>query len=109
MAASTHDPETMQEACMTRRQRNAHDPEPVSANGLLNRRGFLEAAAVAGAAGVSAPAAEPLTVPQWSKQPGAPFVPYTQPSHCGDKVVRAIPAPPTPATVGIGTARTPLH
>ncbi|MGZ5842965.1 MAG: sulfite dehydrogenase [Xanthobacteraceae bacterium] len=97
---------------MTKRQRNvgqAHDPESVAGNGLLNRRGFLEAIAVASAAGVSGAAAEPLTVPQWSKQPGAPFAPYTQPSHFEDKVVRAIPAPPNPATVGIGTARTPLH
>jgi sulfane dehydrogenase subunit SoxC len=98
---------------MTKRQRNvgqAHEPEPVAANGLLNRRVFLEAIAVAGAVGVSSgAAAEPLTVPQWSKQPGAPFAPYTQPSHFEDKVVRAIPAPPNPATVGIGTARTPLH
>src|SRR5476651_2637988 len=102
----------MQEACMTRRRRSdfrKHDPEPVAGNGLLNRRVFLEAIAVAGAAGVSGAAAEPLTVPQWSKQPGAPFAPYTQPSHFEDKVVRAIPAPPNPATVGIGTARTPLH
>jgi sulfane dehydrogenase subunit SoxC len=102
----------MQEASMTKRQRDvgqAHDPEPVAGNGLLNRRGFLEAIAVASAAGVSGAAAEPLTVPQWSKQPGAPFVPYTQPSPFEDKVVRAIPAPPNPATVGIGTARTPLH
>src|SRR5471032_1053388 len=102
----------MQEAAMTKRQRNAgqaHDPEPVAGNGLLNRRGFLEAIALTGAAGVSGAAAEPLTVPQWSKQPGATFAPYTQPSHFEDKVVRAIPAPPNPATVGIGTARTPLH
>ena len=97
---------------MTKRQRNvgqAHDPEPVAGNGLLNRRIFLEAIALTGAAGVSGAAAEPLTVPQWSKQPGAPFAPYSQPSHFEDKVVRAIPAPPNPATVGIGTARTPLH
>jgi sulfane dehydrogenase subunit SoxC len=102
----------MQEAAMTKRQRNvrqAHDPEPVAGNGLLNRRIFLEAIALTGAAGVSGAAAEPLTVPQWSKQPGAPFDPYTQPSHFEDKVVRAIPAPPNPATVGIGTARTPLY
>ena len=97
---------------MTKRQRNAgqaHDPEPVAGNGLLNRRIFLEAVALTGAAGVSGAAAEPLTVPQWSKQPGAPFAPYTQPSRFEGKVVRAIPAPPNPATVGIGTARTPLH
>jgi sulfane dehydrogenase subunit SoxC len=97
---------------MTKRRRSDFkddDPEPVAANGLLNRRVFLESIAVAGGVGVSGAAAEPLTVPQWSKQPGGPFAPYTQPSHFEDKVVRAIPAPPNPATLGIGTARTPLH
>src|SRR5262245_57694129 len=97
---------------MKRRLRySGQDPEPVAGNGLLNRRVFLEGIAIAGAAGASAGAAsaEPLTVPSWSKQPGAPFAPYGQPSHFEDKVVRAIPAPPNPVTVGIGTARTPLH
>jgi sulfane dehydrogenase subunit SoxC len=94
---------------MKHRRVPASDVEPVAGNGLLNRRVFLEAIAAAGAVGVSEAAAEPLTVPQWSKEPGAPFAPYGQPSHFEDKVVRAIPAPPNPATVGIGTARTPLH
>ena len=59
---------------MAKRSRNdfeEHDPEPVAANGLLNRRVFLEAMAVAGGIGVTGAAAEPLAVPQWSKQPGA--------------------------------------
>src|ERR1700709_1955728 len=102
----------MQEASMKKRQRDVGQmdgPELVAASGLLNRRMFLEAIAVAGAAGVSDAAAEPLTVPQWSKQPGAPFAPYSQPSHFEDNLARATPAPPNPATVGIGTARTPLH
>lgn len=96
---------------MKRRLRRSgqHDPEPVAGNGLLNRRLFLEGVALAGVAGVSEAAAEPLAVPQWSKQPGAPFAPYSQPSRFEANVVRAVPPPPNPATVGIGTARTPLH
>src|SRR5258705_2891637 len=85
------------------------DLEPAAGNGLLNRRVFLEGIALAGAVGVSEAAAEPLAVPQWSKQPGAPFAPYSQPSRFEANVVRAIPPAPNPVTVGIGTARTPLH
>src|SRR5262245_11229895 len=91
------------------KRRLRHDPEPVAGNGLLNRRLFLEGAALAGAMGVTTAAAEPLTVPNWSKQPGLPFEPYSKPSRFEDEVVRAIPPSPNPATVGIGTARTPLH
>ena len=43
------------------------------------------------------------------KVPGAGFTGYGQPSRFEDKVVRAILAPPNPATQGVGTARTPLH
>jgi len=43
------------------------------------------------------------------KVPGSPFIGYGQPSRFEDKVVRAIPAPPNPATQGVGPARTPLH
>src|ERR1700761_7066438 len=84
------------EACMKRRLRRTgeNNPEPVAGNGLLNRRLLLEGLALAGAMGVTSAAAEPLTVPQWSKQPGAPFAPYGQPSHFEDKVVRAIPPAP---------------
>ena len=91
---------------MTKRLR---DTDLVAGNGLLNRRLFLEGVALAGVFGASEAAAEPLTVPSWSKQPGAPFAPYSQPSRFEDKVVRAIPPAPNPVTVGIGTARTPLH
>src|SRR5258707_2333524 len=96
---------------MKRRLRRSgqRDPEPVAGNGLLNRRLFLEGIALAGAAGVSEAAAEPLAVPQWSKQPGAPFAPYTQRSGFEANAVRALPPAPNPVTVGIGTARTPLH
>ena len=91
------------------RRTGHHELEPAAGNGLLNRRIFLESIALAGAVGVSEAAAEPLTVPQWSKQPGAPFAPYSQPSRFEANVVRAIPPPVNPVTVGIGTARTPLH
>jgi sulfane dehydrogenase subunit SoxC len=43
------------------------------------------------------------------KVPGSPFIGYGQPSWLEDQVVRAIPAPPNPATQGVGAARTPLH
>jgi len=92
-----------------RLRRGQSNPEPVAGNGLLNRRLFLEGIAIAGAMGATTAAAEPLTVPQWSKLPGAPFEPYSQPSRFENKVVRTIPPPPNPVTVGIGTARTPLH
>src|SRR5258708_35904793 len=91
------------------RRSGLRDREPVAGNGLLKRRLFLGGIALAGAVGVSEAAAEPLAVPQWSKQPGAPFAPYSQPSRFEANVVRAVPPPPNPATVGIGTARTPLH
>ncbi|MFL5039400.1 MAG: sulfite dehydrogenase [Xanthobacteraceae bacterium] len=85
--------------------------DPAAGNGILSRRVFLEGAFGAGAAGagVSGALAEPLPVQPWMKAPGAGFAPYGQPSRFEDKVVRAIPAPPNPATQGIGAARTPLH
>jgi sulfane dehydrogenase subunit SoxC len=91
------------------RRTGENNPEPVAGNGLLNRRLLLEGLALAGAMGATSAAAEPLTVPSWSKQPGAGFEPYGKPSHFEEKVVRAIPPAPNPVTVGIGTARTPLH
>jgi sulfane dehydrogenase subunit SoxC len=88
--------------------------EHVAGNGILNRRLFLEGALVAAATGAagattSAARAEPLAVPQWMKEPGAALSGYGQPSRFESKVVRNVPAPPNPATVGIGTARTPLQ
>ena len=85
--------------------------EPAAANGILNRRVFLEGALVAAAAGAGSTAAgaEPLPVPSWMKQPGAGFAAYGQPSRFESKVVRTIAPPPNPATPGIGTARTPLQ
>src|SRR6478735_1948822 len=85
--------------------------ERAAANGILNRRVFLEGAFVAAAAGGASTAAgaEPLPVPGWMKQPGAGFSAYGQPSRFESKVVRTIAPPANPATQGIGTARTPLQ
>jgi sulfane dehydrogenase subunit SoxC len=81
--------------------------EHVAGNGLLSRRIFLESALVAGVAGAGATAtrAEPLAVPQWSRQPGSPFVGYGQPSHFESKVVRTHASPAN--APGTGSARTP--
>ena len=86
-------------------------PEHAAANGILNRRVFLEGALVAAAAGAGATEtrAEPLPVPNWMKEPGAAFSAYGQPSPFESKVVRSIAPAPNPATQGIGTARTPLQ
>ena len=85
--------------------------ERAAANGILNRRVFLEGAFVAAAAGTGSTAAgaEPLPVQGWMKQPGAGFSAYGQPSRFESKVVRTIAPPANPATQGIGTARTPLQ
>jgi sulfane dehydrogenase subunit SoxC len=96
-----------------RKDKEFEEPEHAAGNGILNRRVFLEravltAAAVAGA-GTTSAQAEPLAVPSWMKQPGAALSAYGQPSRFESKAVRAVPAPPNPATVGIGTARTPLQ
>ena len=86
-------------------------PEHAAANGILNRRVFLEGTLVAAAAGAGATEirAEPLPVPNWMKEPGAAFSAYGQPSPFESKVVRSIAPAPNPATQGIGTARTPLQ
>ena len=85
--------------------------EHAAANGILNRRLFLEGTLVAAAAGAGATEirAEPLPVPNWMKEPGAAFSAYGQPSSFESKVVRSIAPAPNPATQGIGTARTPLQ
>lgn len=85
--------------------------EHAAGNGMLSRRALLERGLIASAAGIVASdaMAEPLAVPKWSKEPGAHFAPYGQPSRFESKTVRAIPPTPNPATMGVGTARTPLH
>jgi sulfane dehydrogenase subunit SoxC len=99
-----------------RKDKEHEEPEHAAGNGILNRRVLLEYALLAGAtgaaaagSGVTSASAEPLAVPSWMKQPGAALSAYGQPSRFESKVVRAVPAPPNPATVGIGTARTPLQ
>ena len=97
-----------------RRCNRRRDADLAAGNGMLNRRIFLERALLAGAAGaagagVSDARAEPLAVPRWMKEPGAQFTAYGQPSRFEAKVVRAFAAAANPATVGIGTARTPLQ
>jgi len=96
-----------------RKDTEREEPEHAAGNGILNRRVFLEQAvltgAVAASTGATSAMAEPLAVPSWMKQPGAALSGYGQPSRFESKVVRAVPAPPNPATVGIGTARTPLQ
>src|SRR5262245_23803698 len=87
--------------------------DAAAGNGLLDRRLFLSgsagAALVMGGITPNPAGSEPLRVEPWMKVPGSPFIGYGQPSRFEDKVVRAIPAPPNPATQGVGTARTPLH
>jgi sulfane dehydrogenase subunit SoxC len=71
---------------MRKRSKNTFDAAPaVAGNGLIDRRALLgRGVAVAGAIGtgplLTGAAAEPLPVPRWSKEPGAPFVGYGQPS-----------------------------
>ena len=81
----------------------------VAGGGLLDRRMLLGAGLTGGAAiaATATPAgAETLSVPPWMKTPGAPFVPYGQPSRHEAKIVRTITAVSGPGT---GVARTPLH
>jgi sulfane dehydrogenase subunit SoxC len=89
------------------------EQDAAAGNGLLDRRLFLSgsvgAALVMGGITPNAAGSEPLRVEPWMKVPGSPFIGYGQPSRFEDKVVRAIPAPPNPATQGVGPARTPLH
>jgi sulfane dehydrogenase subunit SoxC len=86
--------------------------DTVAGNGLLDRRAFLGAGAAAVTAGLvadpdSALGADPLPVEEWMKTPGAPFVPYGQPSKHEEKVARIWAT--APGTTGTGTSRTPHH
>jgi sulfane dehydrogenase subunit SoxC len=93
------------------RKTNPEPGDPTAGNGILSRRIFLEGALVVGAtgAGLSCASAEPLAVQPWMKVPGPGFAGYGQPSLFESKVARVFPAPPSPATQGVGASRTPLH
>jgi sulfane dehydrogenase subunit SoxC len=100
---------------MRKRSEKAFDAAPtVGGNGLLDRRAFLGRGVVfAGAVGagvgssLTCAAAEPLSVPQWSREPGAPFVGYGQPSQFEASVAREPFNPPNEP--GSGVAFTPIH
>jgi hypothetical protein len=97
---------------MHKRSTRSSDETLAAGNGLLDRRRFLAAtSAIAGAMGsaaLPAPAsAQELSVDPWMKVPGAPFVPYGQPSRFEEKVVRTWTT--VPGTTGTGTSRTPHH
>jgi sulfane dehydrogenase subunit SoxC len=97
---------------MLKRSTHSSDETLAAGNGLLDRRRFLAAtSAIAGAMGsaaLPAPAsAQELSVDPWMKVPGAPFVPYGQPSRFEEKVVRTWTT--VPGTTGTGTSRTPHH
>jgi sulfane dehydrogenase subunit SoxC len=96
---------------MGRKRLPSGGPEPVAANGLLDRRALLGAAASLGSIGIPAvrpaSAAGELSVDPWMKEPGSPFVGYGQPSRFEAKVVRTFAS--APGTTGTGASRTPLH
>ena len=100
---------------MRKRSVSMFDAAPVVAgNGLIERRTLLgRGVAFAGAIGtgvcpsLTGAAAEPLSVPQWSKEPGAPFVGYGQPSKFEASVARETFNPPNEP--GSGVAFTPIH
>ena len=95
------------------KSRNYPSELKVAGNGLLDRRMFLHGGAVTAAAIGSAGLpgavkdAHGLPVEPWMKVPGAPFVPYGQPSKYADKVVRTWTT--VAGTTGTGTSRTPHH
>src|ERR1700736_5298873 len=100
------------EDIMHKRSTGSSDETLAAGNGLLDRRRFLAAtSAIAGAMGsaaLPAPAsAQELSVDPWMKVPGAPFVPYGQPSRFEENVVRTWTT--VPGTTGTGASRTPHH
>jgi hypothetical protein len=100
---------------MHKRSNNRFDAAPaVAGNGLIDRRALLgRGVAVAGAIGtgvgplLTGAAAEPLSVPRWSKEPGGPFVGYGQPSQFEASVAREPFNPPNEP--GSGVAFSPIH
>lgn len=90
--------------------------EPAAGNGLIDRRYFLRnsvGAVGAGAAllgGAGAAVAEPLTVPEWTKKPGAWLSGYGQPSKYEAKVNRGPVAEHNALyESGPGSVRSPLQ
>src|SRR5262245_50399025 len=94
-----------------RKRKDMGDGNEAAGNGVLNRRVFLERALLTGAAGAvgTDALAEPLAVQRWMKEPGAQFAAYGQPSRFEAKVARSFAPAANPATLGIGTARTPVQ
>jgi sulfane dehydrogenase subunit SoxC len=84
------------------------DTHQVAGNGLLDRRFLLRAGTALAAGGIATSArTEPLKVAPWMLAPGAPFVPYGQPSRFESPVVRTFAS--LPGTTGTGASRSPLH
>ena len=92
---------------------NSNSVEFAAGNGLVDRRFFLSRGALlGGAAGsgafvmaVARPAqAQSLSVPQWSKEPGLPFVGYGQPSKYEARVARVTFNPPNEPGSGVAFA-----
>jgi len=82
--------------------------QPVAGNGLLDRRVLLRSGvALAGLIGARAVQADALVVPDWSRQPGAAFTGYGQPSPHESTVARF--ARTRTGAPGTGSARTPLQ
>jgi sulfane dehydrogenase subunit SoxC len=87
----------------------AVEPDAAAGNGILDRRGFLAAAALGSAAALAShptAAAGELKLEPWMTEPGSPFTGYGQPSKFEANVVRT--AASAPGTSGTGSSRTPL-
>src|SRR5205823_2961653 len=84
---------------------------PVAGNGLLDRRAFLRGGAALAAAmtgyAIKPAAAETLTDPEWSNEPGTLVPPYGAPSKYEKGVVRTLSNPN--AEPRTQHARTPHH
>jgi sulfane dehydrogenase subunit SoxC len=82
------------------------DEEPAAGGGLLHRRAFLSAGAIAaGAAGSAQAQAIGAQSPPWMTRPGVPGPPYGQPAHWRADVKRTFAA--LPGRPGTGASRTP--
>jgi sulfane dehydrogenase subunit SoxC len=95
---------------------NINPIEFAAGNGLVDRRCFLSHGTLFGSAAsscalallnTSRAQAEPLQVPQWSKEPGSPLVGYGQPSKFEAGVAR-LPSNP-PEEPGFGETYAPIQ